>query len=484
MLINEDKTLAVAASRAGMDEKTARRYGKLGMLPSEARKPHTWRTREDAFEAVWPELEAQLAASPGLEARTLFEQLQRDNPGKYSDGQLRTLQRRVKLWRATAGPAKEVFFAQVHHPGQLSASDFTHMEQLCVTIERRRFDHLVYHFVLTYSNWECGTICFSECFESLCEGLQNALWQLGGVPERHRTDQLSAAVVHDLGNRAGFTSRYGALLRHYGLEGQYTQPASPNENGDVEQSHHRFKRSVEQALLLRGSRDFASRNEYEVFLRGLFDQRNAGRQGRLDEELVLLRPLPARRLESLKIVRVKVGPSSTIHVAHNTYSVPSRLIGEMVEVRLSAEHLSLWYAQQCMEKQIPRLRGEAGHAINYRHVIDWLVRKPGAFENYRFREDLFPTSRFRMAYDALKAQAVVRPEKQYLRILELAAKGSETAVDQALRQLIDQLRPISFAAVESLVAAGQPLTSLRDVIIEQVDLSGYDELLVAGEEAA
>lgn len=484
MLINEEKTLVVAASSAGMDEKTARRYRKLARLPSEVSKPHTWRTRIDVFEAVWPELEALLEASPGLESLTLFEHLQRCNPGKFSDGQLRTLQRRVKVWRATKGPAKEVFFAQIHHPGQLSASDFTHMEELGITIERKRFDHLVYHFVLTYSNWETGTICFSESFESLCDGLQNALWQLGGVPLRHRTDQLSAAVVHDLGKRSGFTSRYAALLRHYGLDGQYTQPASPNENGDVEQSHHRFKRAVEQALLLRGSRDFASRSDYDQFLRDLFDQRNAGRQERLKQEHGLLGPLPVRRLESLKIVRVKVGPSSTIHVAHNTYSVPSQLIGEMVEVRLSAEYLSVWFGQHCMEKQIPRLRGEAGHAINYRHVIDWLVRKPGAFENYRFREDLFPTSRFRMAYDALKASGSARPEKQYLRILELAARGSESAVDEALRQLIDQVAPISLAAIESLVLAGQLPGLPREVIIDQVDLSGYDQLLDAAKEAA
>lgn len=484
MLIQEEQTLAVAAAKAGMDEKTARRYRNLGKLPSEAAKPHTWRTRADDFESVWPELEGFLQANAGIEAKTLFEHLQRVYPGKFADGQLRTLQRRVKLWRATAGPAKEVYFAQVHHPGRLSASDFTHMDSLGITIERKRFDHLVYHFVLTYSNWETGTICFSETFESLCEGLQNALWELGGVPLAHRTDQLSAAVARDLGKRAGFTQRYEAVLRFYGLQGEWIQPSRPNENGDAEQSHHRFKRAVEQALLLRGSRDFASREEYRLFLRGIFEQRNAGRSQRLAEELPLLRRLPQQRMESAKIVRIKVGPSSTIHVAHNTYSVPSRLIGELVEVRLSADHLSVWYAQHCMEKQIPRLRGEGGHAINYRHVIDWLVRKPGAFENYRFRRDMFPTSRFRMAYDALKDQGCMRPEKPYLRILELAARENEAAVDEALRRLIDQASPISFEAVACLVHSGQALAAPQEVMIDKVDLMSYDQLLAGAREAA
>lgn len=483
MLIKSEKTLAVAASKAGMDEKTARRYRDLKLLPSEVAMPHTWRTRADVFADVWDELEAMLQGAPGLEAKTLFEYLQRTHPGKYADGQLRTLQRKVKAWRVSHGPGKEVFFPQIHYPGLLSASDFTHMDDLGVTIGRKRFDHLVYHFVLTYSNWETGTVCFSESFESLCEGFQNALWELGSVPKSHRTDQLTAAVVRDLGTGAGFTDRYESMLRHYGLKGERTQPSSPNENGDCEQSHHRFKRCVEQTLLLRGNREFSSRADYEGFLRSVFAQKNSGREARLREETDLMGRLPHRRLESHKVVRVKVGPSSTIHVAHNTYSVSSRLIGESVEVRLSADHLSVHHGQRCVESHIPRLRGEGRHAINYRHVIDWLVRKPGAFENYRYHQDLFPTSRFRIAYDSLGAQGESRPQKQYLRILELAARESETAVDEALRRLLDQALPISFAAVQTMVSADQTLTAPTDVVIDQVDLSSYDSLFVAREAA-
>jgi len=194
VLLAGGMSLYLAAMKTGMDEKTARKYRSSEKQPSELSAAHDWRTREDPFEDVWPAVHEQLAVNPGLQAKTLFEWLQREHPGRFQDGQLRTFQRGVKGWRATEGPAKEVFFHQQHHPGRLCASDFTHMTSLEVTIVSQPFEHMVYHFVLTYSNWEWATICFSESFESLSEGLQGALWALGGVPERHRTDRLSAAV--------------------------------------------------------------------------------------------------------------------------------------------------------------------------------------------------------------------------------------------------------------------------------------------------
>jgi len=480
-LIETEKTLATAAAKAGMDEKTARKYRRLGKLPSEVKVEHSWRTREDPFAEVWQEVKEKLEINPGLEAKTLFEDLQRRYPGRFADGQLRTLQRRLKAWRALEGPPKEVFFPQVHKPGQLCQSDFTHMNSVGVTIQRQPFGHLIYHFVLTYSNWETGTICFSESFESLSEGLQNALWELGGVPRMHRTDRLTAAVQKP-DRPEEFTRRYSALLKHYGLEGDKTQPASPNEIGDVEQRHYRFKRALDQALMLRGSRDFTSRDEYAAFMRKLFSQLNSGRRDRLAEELKVLRRLPERRLESCKRLRLRVGPSSTIRVNHNVYSVHSRLNGEMVEVRLYVEHLELWYAQRCIEK-IPRLRGEGKHRIQYRHIIDWLVRKPGAFENYRYRNELFPTHRFRMAYDYLKQSKPARASKQYLKILHLAARESEIAVDDALRTLIDQEMPITFELVEAMVHSEELIPPPTELNIQEVDLTAYDALLALREVA-
>jgi hypothetical protein len=473
--VRKGKKLSVSAAKAGMDPKTARKYLRSGRSPREMRKPHTWRTREDPFADTWDEIRGFLENNPGLEIKMLFTHFQEKYPGRFSDGQLRTLQRRVKVWRALEGPAKEVFFLQKHHPGKLGQSDFTRMTSLEVTIGGEPFPHLLYHFVLTYSNWETGKVCFSESFESLAEGLQSALWELGGVPIVHQTDRLSAAVSN-LDEKREFTERYEALLGHYDLEGRRSQSGKANENGDVEQSHYRFKKALDQVLSIRGSRDFVDRKEYEAYIRKLFTQRNAGRRERFKEELAVLRDLPDQSFVGYKKLRVKVGPGSTIRVNKNTYSLHSRLRGEWVDIRLHAEHLEVWYGQKKVD-DIPRLRGEGQHRINYRHIIDSLFRKPGAFENYRYRDELFPTSCFRIAYDVLKNQAPHNASREYLKILHLAAMESETGVDHVLRFLIDTEEPISADSVEELFHSGKDLPLPTDVVVEQVDLSSYDRLL-------
>lgn len=475
-MLQTGKTLVSAAAITDMDVKTARKYKRLRMLPSEVEKPHTWRTRQDPFDSVWGNVCSMLSLNYGLYGKTIFHYLQRKYPGQFADGQLRTLQRKIKIWRATEGPGREVFFPQEHYPGALGASDFTSMNKLGITIAGVQFDHLFYHFVLTYSNWETGTICFSENFESLSEGIQNALWELGGVPKEHLTDRLSTAV-NKSGNPEKFTDRYSALLRHYKLDGRRTNPASPNENGDVEQSNNRFKEAVDQSLMLRGSRDFSTREEYALFLRELLDQLNSGRRKRFEEELKKLGRLPMKRLESCnRLDKIKVRGSSTIRVNHNTYSVNSRLIDEHVNIRLYVEHLEVWYGQKKVET-IPRLLGENKHYINYRHVIDSLVRKPGAFANYKWRADMFPTIRFRMAYDSLmEAHATSVAAKNYLKILKLAARKSESAVDGALRIMIDAGTKIEFETVEDLYESVMTMPSVKDVTIPRPNLIQYDAL--------
>jgi len=474
-LINKEKTFAISAAKAGMDENTARKYLRHKKLPSQMKKSHTWQTRIDHFSAIWDEAKSLLANNSGLEAKSLFEYFQRIDPGKFSDGQLRTFQRRVKSWRALEGPAREVFFPQQHFPGVLCESDFTWMKSLGVTIRKLPFDHMIYHFVLTYSNWETGTLCFSESFESMSAGLQNALWELGGVPKRHRTDRLSAAVHKDC-NPEEFTQRYQGVLRHYGITGEKIRAGEAHENGDIEQRHHRYKKALDQALMLRGSRDFESREAYEAFLRKLYTQLNAGRKERFEEEVRVLRRLPVRRLDDFRRLEARVSPSSTIQVAKNTYSLHSRLKGETVRVKLYAEHFEVYYAQKKIDR-IPRLRGERNHYIQYRHIIDSLVRKPGAFENYRYKEDLFPTIRFRMAYDYLCERKPARANKEYVEILYLAAMISESGVDKALHMLIEKEEAITAEAVKNHLDSGDDLTIHRDVHIDPVNPGDYDVLL-------
>jgi hypothetical protein len=270
------------------------------------------------------------------------------------------------------------------------------------------------------------------------------------------------------------------LLDHYGLKGRKIQTGKANENGDIEQRHHRFKKAVDQSLLLRGSRDFSNRREYESFLRKLFTQLNSGRKQRLEEELKVITQLPAKRLDDYTPFKVRVGPSSTIRVKKNVYSVHSRLIGERVNIRLYSDYLEVWYAQKKIE-EIPRLMGSQKHHIQYRHIIDWLVRKPGAFENYRYRTDLFPTSNFRMAYDLLKDRRPGRAHKEYLKVLELAAKETEYGVDGALRWLIEQGQPISSETVEAIINTKQRIPQATDIEVDEIDLCLYDSLLLVVE---
>ncbi len=318
-------------------------------------------------------------------------------------------------------------------------------------------------------------MCFSESFESLSEGFQAAVWELGAVPAVHQTDRMTAAVCHP--GREEFTQRYAGLLRHYGLEGRYCRVAQPHENGDIEQRHHRFKRAVDQALMLRGSRNFASRSEYDGFLRRLFAQLNAGRTAKLEEERKYLRSLPSARLDCFKkLGAVHVSSGSTVKVAHNIYSVDSRLIGEQVVVHLYAEHIEVWFAQRCLER-ILRLRGDGKHRFQYRHV--WLVRKPAALESYRFRADLFPSSRFRRPTTSSRViLALTKAAAVYLAVLKLAADESEERVDRGLQLRFDRHQPISGEAVlEALTEVRGDPSPAHGVLIAPVDVSVYDRLL-------
>jgi hypothetical protein len=475
-----EPTQEIAAAKAGLDVKTARKYLRAKRTPSEMKTARPWRTHPDCFEEVWPALREQLEAHPGLEAKTLFAALQRQYPERFADNQLRTLQRRVKQWRALEGPAREVFFAQQHRAGELCQSDFTHLSELGITLKGEPYPHLLYHFVLTYSNWETGTICQSESFASLSEGLQNALWELGGVPARHRTDRMTAAV-NNLTEQGEFQKQYQALLRHYELYGEKIQTGQAQENGDIEQRHYRFKRALDQALLLRGHRDFGSVAEYQDFLTKLFTQLNAGRRSRLQEELAVLRPLPARHFESVRRFRARVNAGSLVMVDRNHYSVHSRLMGEVVEARVFAHHVQIWYGGTKVE-EMPRLPGRSRYRVDYRHIIDWLVRKPGAFAQYRYRDHLFPSSQFRRAYDLLQEATPRRADRRYLEILQLAAQQGEARIEDALRLLLasasGQQAIVNRAAFEEFLERCEQAPDLTDVEIAEVSLASFDQLFL------
>lgn len=480
--INKGVGLSRAAAKAGMSEPTARKYRRAGKVPSEMGVAHTWRTRADPFEEVWPEVEALLEQDAGLQAKTVFEELVRRYPERFESGQLRTLQRRFRDWRAVHGSEREVYFAQHHRPGEQSQSDFTDMRSLGVTIAGQAFAHLLYHFVLTYSNWESVKVCFTETFEALSEGLQEALWRLGGVPMEHRTDNLSAAT-HELAKSRGrgLSERYRGLLEHYELRGTKNTPGRAHENGDVESSHGGLKNVVDQRLRLRGSRDFDDVAAYVRFLDGLVAERNHARDRRLAEERSVLRPLPARPMAAYREASMVVNRWSIIRVAGKPYSLPARLIGHPVQVRLYANHLEVCY--RGVEVARPeRVRGEGLEGIDYRHLVHSLVRKPGAFRRYVYREALYPTAVFRRAYDALCERSEKWADLEYVRILHLAATTMQCEVEAALEALLGAGQAPEYEAVKALAHPAE-LNACPEVHVPEPDLGLYDALLEGAEVA-
>ncbi|MCP5065783.1 MAG: IS21 family transposase [bacterium] len=463
-----------AAMHADMDRKTARKYVKAGKLPSDCSKAREYRTRDNPFTEDWAWVEGQLATSPGLEAKTLFECLQERHPGRYSDGQLRTLQRHIRDWRAQQGPEKEIFFGQEHRPGEAAQTDFTHTEELKVTIQGMLYLHLLCNFVLPYSNWQWVTVCLSESYLALKRGVQAAAFRLGRLPTWHQTDNSTSATHRPSKGKRRFNADYEALMRHYGMKPRTTGIGEKEQNGDVEASNGALKRRLEQALLVRGSRDFESVEEYEQWVQSVVSKANLSRHTRLEEELPVMEPVTVSKLADYKKLDVPVQSGATIRVLRNTYSVPSRLIGHTVEVRASERIIEVWYGNK-LQMVAERLLGRGNFTIDYRHVIWSLVKKPGAFARYRYQPALFPTLAFRAAYDGIVArQPDTRGDLEYLRILHLAAATMQGDVEAALECLVDAGLEITFDAVHDLVVPSQQAT-VPEMEPFEVELALYDE---------
>ena len=476
------RTQEQAAAKANLSSRrTVRKYERLGKLPSELRKPRAYRTRSDPFEAHWPEAEGMLADSPELEAKTIFEWLCEQHLGTYQEGQLRTFQRRVSTWRALNG-SKLLTLEQVHQPGEVMQTDGTWMNEFGITLDGQPFPHILIHSVLPYSNWEWGRVVQSESLLAIRLGLQSALVKLGYLPKIHQTDNTTAAT-HKLGPKAqgknlherDFNDEYLQLMAHYGIEPRTIHIASPNENGDIESINGAFKRAVKQHLLLRGSRNFESLKAYEVFLWQIMEKRNALRSERLAEEMTVMRPLTVKPWPQMRELRSRVNRAGIVRVHGNGYSVPSGLRGKQVTVRVYEWHIEVWYANQCVET-MPRLTGAKRNHINYRHVIDTLLRKPGGFRNYRYREELFPSAVFRQAWEALNQHlSPRRADIAYLRILKLAARGMETDVAAALEALLNAK---TLWDDQTVVEQVQPQLPVPPGLTQHtVNLTEYDQLL-------
>lgn len=479
---NKGKTQIQAAVKANLsNRRTVRKYEQLGRLPSEMKKPREYRTRQDPFGTHWMEAEGFLKNAPELEAKALFEWLCERHPGAYQEGQLRTFQRRVSAWRALNG-SQILTLEQVRVPGEAMQTDGTWMTELGITIQGQAFPHMLIHSVLPYSNWEWGRIAQSESLLAIRMGVQSALVQLGHVPKIHQTDN-STAATHQLGaedqivagEERGFNLEYEQLMAHFGMEPQTIDLDSPDQNGDIEASNGVLKRAIKQHLLLRGSADFDDTGAYEGFLWQVMEKRNALRSERLAEELAVMAALQVKPWPEVRELRPRINRTGIVRIQHNGYSVPSGLVGKRVIARVSEWEIEIWYANQCVDI-FPRLTGARKYRINYRHVIDSLLCKPGGFRQYRHREDLFPTSVFRQAWEALETHlSPRRADLAYLRILKLAAKGLESDVAAVLEELLASKKRWDDQTVLNRLQPYQG--AIPDLQENVVDLKVYDQLL-------
>jgi transposase InsO family protein len=477
----QGKTQTTAAAKAGISESTGRRI-ECGSTGPGRRERH-WRTRTDPFAKVWDEVDAQLRRDPRLQALTLLEWLQEQHPGAYPDSLLRTMQRRVKAWRARFGPAKEVMFPQVHGPGLRGLSDFTTLKGVVVTIRDEPLEHKLYHFRLAYSGWcHVRVVLGGESYTALAEGLTEALERLGGLPAEHRTDSLSAAFKNlDADAQADITARYQALCEHYGMTATRNQPGVAHENGSIESAHGHLKRRIEQRLALRGSADFDSLADYQHFLGTVVASIHRRNRARITTERAALKPLPCTRGVDYTETIVRVTSSSTITLRHELYSVPARLIGEHLRVHIYDDRLMLYHGGQALltlTRVRPGADGARRRSIDYRHVIDWLVRKPRALAGLAFRDDLLPGPVWREIYSRLGEQLDTAAVcKRTVGALKLAADADATdAVGQYWLGALKQGESPTLTALQTRFAP--PTTAPPPVIMShQHILADYDQLL-------
>jgi hypothetical protein len=474
---------AIAAAKAGFSTASAYRIEADPRLPLQKKAPRS-RRRPDPLATVWEsEIVPMLEAAPGLRAIAVFEEMCRRHP-QFASGVRRTLERRVAHWRALHGPSRDVIFRQEHPPGRMGLSDFTDMAALGVTIAGEALAHRLYHFRLSFSGFQHAHVVLGgESFVALAEGLQNALWALGGVPDQHRSDSLSAAF-RNLTREAqdDLTRRYEELCAHYGMTPTRNNPGLAHENGAVESAHGHLKKTMEDELLLRGSRDFVDLTAYRRFIDEVIGRRNARNRKRIEIERATLKPLPTRRTADYEEERVTVTSSGGFILRRVFYTVPSRLIGHRLNVHLYDDRLDCFlgatHILTLRRARVPQGSNKRGHVVDYRHVIHALRRKPMALLNLVYRDQLFPRRAYARAFAALLAQ---RSEKHACRTtVGLLALAHERACEAELADAIDAILDAgALPDLDALRARFKPDdVTIPDVVVALVPLATYDDLAI------
>ena len=481
MKFRQTNTTAVAAAKASISIATAYRLEEGSRLPPQSKAPRERRRPDPLADMFAAEIVPMLQAAPGIRAIAIFEEMTRRHP-ELGGGIRRTLERRIRSWRAVHGEEQEVMFRQVHEPGRMGLSDFTDMGKAGITIAGQPLDHRLYHFRLAYSGFEHAHVVLGgESFVALAEGLQNALWLLGGVPVEHRSDSLSAAFRNlDKDARADLTHRYEELCRHYGMRATRNNAGVAHENGSIEGSHGHLKRAINDALLMRGSSDFDDLAAYRCFVDEIVSRCNARNCKRIDSERAELLELPVRRTSDYEEVTVRVTSSGGFTLRKVFYTVPSRLIGHRLRVRLFDDRLDVFIGGTLVVT-LPRGRapasGKHDHVVNYRHVIHSLRRKPMALLNLVYRDQLFPRQAYRRAFDMLIERL---PERQACRaMVDLLAMAHERGCESELADQLDAcLEAGRLPDIADLRERFAPDPArLPNVVVRLASLNAYEALL-------
>lgn len=489
MKFRQTDTAPISAAKSGFSTSTGYRTDKDRRLPSQKKVPRD-RRRPDPLIAVWDsEIVPMMKSTPGLRPVAIFGEMLKRHP-ELGDGVRRTMERRIRSWLAIHGPDQEVIFRQVHEPGRMGLSDFTDMGDLDITVVRVPLVHRLYHFRLAYCGFEhAHVILGGESYVALAEGLQNALWALGGAPHEHRSDSLSAAFrnLDDVAAK-DLTERYEALCTHYGMTPSRNNTGIAHENGSIESSHGHLKKAVEDAVLLRGSRDFDDLASYRLFIDEITSRRNARISKRIDVERAALQALPVRRTTDFEEVLVHVTSSSSFILRRVLYTVPSRLIGHRLRVRLFDDRLEVFIGGtplMTLARGRPHPDRKHGHVIDYRHIIHSLRCKPMALLNLVYRDQLFPRQAYARAFDALlAAQAPKIACKITVELLALAhERACEAELAEQLAADLDARRLPDLKALQELFKPDG--RGVPDVVVKLAPLSDYDELgtVVMGEAA-
>lgn len=473
-----DRPQGVAAAKAGISERSARRIDMKELQPQLGQR--TWRTRPDPLIDVWASIVVPwLERNETISSIGIFDYLCEYHGDCFDPRARRTLERRIRAWRQLHGPEQDVVFLQTHAPGDLGIADFTVVNEP-VTICAQPLKHRLFHYRLVASGWAyVQVVCGGESFSALSDGLQNAFWQSGGVPRQLRTDSLSAAYKNKA-EHDDFTCQFGQLCQHYGVRATRNNRGVAHENGAIESPNNHLKRQLHQALVLRGSFEFDTLEAYNKFVQQLVARRNRRVATAWADERRQLRPLPSKRSVNYSEQRIRVTRSSTIEIRRIVYTVPSRLIGARVTVRIYDTKLEIWCANECT-LTLDRVFAPAGktraRSVDYRHVIEALVKKPRAFRSSQLRDELLPTHDYQTIWQHVDHRLSADAACQYIvRLLHLAKKTDHQ--DAIGRYVLDQVALRGLPSLLSCEERFAPKTRVMPKItVRQHNLHDYNRLL-------